>query len=311
MNNTSPIVISVVSPVYKAENIVKELVERLSRELIKISPDFEIILVEDGSPDNSWEAIADVCKTNKKVKGIKLSRNFGQHNAVSAGIKEANGSCIVLMDCDLQDDPAEIISLYREFQNGYDVVFTKRKKRKHSFFKAFTGWLYNLLFHVFSDADYDVNVGSLLLISRKVKMEFDKLQDKERIYTQLIKWLGFKTTYLTVEHKERFSGKSSYSLTGLFKLAIQGWTSHSDKLLRLSIYGGFILSALTFIIGIIVILKYFFQGFQPGWPSLFLAILFSTGLILISIGIAGLYIGKIFEQSKNKPIFVIDQKLNL
>jgi glycosyltransferase involved in cell wall biosynthesis len=302
--------ISVISPVYKAENILDELVKRITSEIEKITSDYEIILVEDGSPDNSWQKIKENCAKNDKVKGIKLSRNFGQHYAVTAGIENSFGEYLIIMDCDLQDDPIFIKQLIYEAQNGNDIVYTKRKKRAHSFSKSMTSKIYNLLFTFFANKEYDVDAGSLILFSKKVAIEFLKIKDKDRLYLQIFKWLGFKSCTVEVVHNERFEGNSSYTLIKLIKLGIQGWTSHSDKLLKLSIYLGFFIASVSFALGLSIFVFWIYHPFQAGWPSLILSIFFSTGLILMSIGILGIYIGKTFEQSKNRPLYIIDNKLN-
>jgi len=312
MNNSeNPVSISIVSPVYKSEKIVDELVKRLSDELGKITNRYEIILPEDGSGDGSWERIEKNCEKHKFVKGVKLSRNFGQHYAITAGLSQASGDIIVIMDCDLQDDPVHIKKLFDEFNKGYDVVFTKRIGRKHSFFKKITAKIYNTLFSLFSNKDYDLEVGSMTMISSRVKDEFLRLKDQDRLYIQLLKWVGFRSTYVPVEHRERFEGSSTYSVSQLFLTALQGWTSYSDKLLRLSIYTGLIISILSFLASLFIAVSYFLLQYQPGWPSIIVAILFSTGLILMSIGIAGIYIGKIFEQTKDRPLYIIEKKINL
>lgn len=303
--------ITVVSPVYKAGKIVDELVKRVSSEISALTDEYEIILVEDCGGDDSWEKIENNCRQNGNIKGIKLSRNFGQHYAISAGLREATGDLIIIMDCDLQDDPVHFNKLYNEYRKGNDVVFTKRISRKHSLFKSVTAKIYNSLFVIFADKNYDLNVGSMTMISRRVRDEFIKLKDQDRLYIQLIKWIGFKSTYVPVEHRERYEGKSTYSVSKLFFTAMQGWTSYSDKLLRLSIYSGLFISFITLLVGIYIVASYFMKSFQPGWPSLIVAILFSTGLILMSIGIAGIYIGKIFEQTKERPLYIIDKKINL
>lgn len=302
--------ISIVSPVYKGEAIVEELVSKIYEAVTQLEVDFEIILVEDGSPDNSWEKIREASNRHRNVKGIKLSRNFGQHYAVTAGLNFATGSIIILMDCDLQDDPKFIPLLLAEYKMGNEIVFTRRIDRKHSFVKSLNSATYNFFFGLFSDRNYDVNAGSMVLFSQRVNEVFLKLEDKDRLYLQMLKWIGFKSTYVAIEHKERFAGKSTYTFYKLLKLAIQGWTSHSDKLLKFSVYSGFFLSFITFVIAIVIFIKYYFFGLQPGWPSLFLAIIFGTGLILMSIGITGVYIGKIFEQTKNRPLFIVDEKIN-
>jgi glycosyltransferase involved in cell wall biosynthesis len=303
--------ITVVSPVYNAENIVDELVTRTVRELQEITPDFEIILVEDGSSDDSWRKIEDQCKTTSRVKGIKLSRNFGQHYAVTAGITHAKGDVVVLMDCDLQDDPRHIQTLYNKLNEGYDIVFTKRLKRKHSLFKSITAFLYNILFTLFSDKRYDIDVGSMVMFSRKVRDEFVKIKDHDRLYIQLLKWLGFRSVYVYVEHNPRFSGKSTYSFFKLVNIAVQGWISHSDKLLRLSVYIGFVFSSISFLSIIYIVTMYFIEGFQSGWASLAVLVLMSTGLILISIGVVGIYLGKTFQQTKDRPLFIVENAINI
>jgi len=303
--------LSIVSPVYKAEGIVDELVARIMSETKKITEDFEIILVEDGGNDNSWEKIKSNCEKNLQVKGVKLSRNFGQHYAITAGISKANGEYIVLMDCDLQDDPVYIHHLYQEIIKGFDIVFSIREERKHSLLKKFNSWLYNRLFNIFSDANYDIKAGSLVIFSNRVAQAFLSLKEKDRLYIQFLKWVGFKTSTIKVEHKERMEGHSSYNFFKLISLGIQGWTSHSNKLLKLSTYIGFALALVSFCLGAIVLIKYFLFQLQPGWPSLIIALLFSTGLILISVGVAGIYIGKIFEQVKDRPLFIVEEEINL
>lgn len=303
--------LSIISPVYRSEAIVDELVLRIGQEVSEITSDYEIILVDDGSPDGSWAKIEANCKKDPKIKGVKLSRNFGQHYAVTAGMAVATGKLIVIMDCDLQDDPSYIPALIKEHQNGNEVVFTKRIKRKHSLQKRVTAAIYNLLFGFFSERNYDVDAGSLVLFTTTVKNIVLQLEDKDRLYVQMLKWVGFKSTYVQVKHNKRFSGESSYTVMKLMKMALQGWTSHSDRLLKFSIYGGFALSLITFLISLVIVVRYFTEGLQPGWPSLFIAIMFSTGLILMSIGITGIYVGKIFDQTKNRPLYIIDKKINL
>ena len=303
--------ISVVSPVYMAENIIEELVKMVSDELKLLTSDFEIILVDDCGPDGSWNEIQKQCKLNSYVKGIKLSRNFGQHNAVSAGLEFAEGNIIVLMDCDLQDDPKHIKSLLEYYEKGNEIVFTKRIGRKHNLFKNITAKIYNAIFNILSDKNYDLNVGSLVIFSERVKNEFINLKEHDKLYIQGLKWLGFKHTYVSVEHRERHSGASSYTLPKLINLAIQGWVSNSEKLLYLSITLGLLFSSMSVLAIIIIVLNYFKYGYQNGWPSLIIAILLSTGLILTSLGIIGIYIGKIITEARDRPKYVIDKKINL
>jgi len=306
----NPLKLSIVSPVYMAQDILHELVKKISEELRILKLDFEIILVEDASPDCSWKKIENLCSQHKFVKGIKLSRNFGQHYAITAGIEASHGDVVVLMDCDLQDSPSNIKLLLEQYHNGYDIIFTKRIERKHSFFKKLLSSIYQKSFRLLSDRNFDVNMGSLVLFSSKVKVAFLKVKDQDRLYIQILKWVGFNSIVVPVHHQERHSGKSSYSFMNMMSMAIQGWTFHSERLLRLSTYMGFTLSLLA-IVGIFtIIINYYISGFQSGWASIFVLILFSTGVLQISMGILGLYLGKVFKQVKNRPLYIVEKKLN-
>lgn len=299
--------LSIISPVYNSEMIIEELVSRITKEVQLITSEYEIILVEDGSADESWEKIETIASKMPRLKGIKLSRNFGQHYAISAGIDIAKGERILILDCDLQDDPVYIHNLISQMDAGYDIVFTERISRKHGLFKSVATSVYGLLFRFFSDKAYSINMGSMVLFSRKVADNYKKLKERDRLYIQVLKWLGFKNTTIKVNHCERYYGTSSYSFLKLISLGLQGWTSHSLKLLKISIYIGFILALISFGLSISVLYKYIYQELLPGWPSIIIAILFSTGLILLSIGIAGIYIGKTFEQSKGRPFYIIEK----
>lgn len=310
---SAPPLISVVSPVYRAGKIIPELVRRISEELSKITHFYEIVLVEDGSPDNSWEAIELACKLDTKVKGIKLSRNFGQHHAITAGLEQSKGLFVVVMDCDLQDDPAYIVQLYEQARDGYDIVFTRKQERKHGFFKNITASIFNRVFNYLIDnKNYsaDGNVGAFSMLTRKAVDAYCSITEYQRHYLMVLRWLGFNHTYVEIEHKERFEGKSTYTLSKLLAHAINGITSQSDKLLRLNITIGIALSLLSFLSILVIIILYFANGFMSGWASLITVILFSTGVLLTSIGISGLYIGKTFEQTKNRPLYLIDKFLN-
>ncbi|PIY09630.1 MAG: glycosyltransferase [Flexibacter sp. CG_4_10_14_3_um_filter_32_15] len=305
--------ISIVSPVYRAEKIVDKLVEQISEEVSKITDNFEIILVEDGSPDNSWEAIERNCQKDKRVKGIKLSRNFGQHYAITAGLEYSQGEWVVVMDCDLQDDPIYISQLFEKAQQGFDIVYTVKKKREHSFFKNFFANLYNHVFNWLIDNKEQKSsnqIGSYSLLSRKVVEAFKNYKDYRRHYLMILRWLGFSNTFIQIEHRERFEGKSSYNFSKLLTHALDGITSQSDKILRLTVTLGFVLSVLSILGGIYIIIRTFISSFQSGWASLVVLILFTSGLIITSIGISAIYIGKIFEQTKERPLFIIDKTIN-
>lgn len=304
--------LSIVSPVYRAEAIVDELVARIQQEVSAISEDFEIVLVEDGSPDNSWRKIEENCAANPRVKGVKLSRNFGQHHAITAGLSEARGQFVVVLDCDLQDDPKYIRDLYDKAKDGeFDIVYTLKKKREHPFFKNLFASLFFAVFNWLADNQQaHANVGSYSLLSRKAVDAFLRFRDAHRHYLMVLRWIGFRHTYVEVLHEQRFEGRSSYSISKLINHAINGITGYSDRVLRLAVGIGFAFFVFSVLTAVYLIIRYFFDGFLAGWTSTIVLILLSTGIILMAIGVAGIYIGKIFEQVKDRPIFLIDKKLN-
>lgn len=305
--------ISIVSPVYRAEKIVDELVKRISAEVSAITENFEIILVEDGGPDNSWRKIEENCNADSRVKGIKLTRNFGQHFAITAGIENAKGDFVVVIDCDLQDDPKYIPEMYKKIKEGYDIVYTYKEERKHNFMKNVTAKMFNAFFNYLVDnknSKAHSNVGSYSMLTRKAVDAFCIYGDYQRHYLMVLRWIGMRSTHIHIEHYERFEGKSSYNFSKLIIHAINGITSQSDKLLRINVIIGIVLSFLSFLSIIIITILYFMHGFMSGWASLIVVILFSTGILLTSIGISGIYIGKIFEQVKNRPKYLIDVFLN-
>lgn len=303
--------LTIISPVYKAEKIVPHLVSSIVASVEKITPEYEIILVEDGGPDNSWLAIAKECAANPRVKGIKLVRNFGQHFAITAGLEASSGNYVVVIDCDLQDDPKYIADLYEKAKSGYDVVFTQKSERRHSFVKNLTARFFNIIFNYLSEnVRSESSVGAFSILSRRTVDAFCSIKDSHRHYLMVVRWLGFKSTYIEIEHKARHSGSSSYSFSKMMSHAIDGIVSHSDKLLRLSITAGFMFFIISLLASAVVLIRYFLYGAFPGYTSTTVLLLLSTGLILMSIGIAGIYIGKIFEQVKERPLYIVDQKLN-
>lgn len=304
--------ISIVSPVYKAEKIVDKLVEQIRKEVSKITQNFEIILVEDGSSDNSWQAIERNCEKDKRVKGIKLSRNFGQHYAITAGLDAVKGHWIVVMDCDLQDQPKEIINLYNKALEGYDIVLASRHNRKDTFFKKlFSRFFYAILSYLTS-IKYDATVANFGIYNQKVIDAICSMPENIRVFPVMVNWVGFSSIKINVEHASRQEGKSSYNFTRLLNLALDIILSYSDKPIRLVIKIGFIISFFSFFFAVFTFIRYLLGDINvSGYASLIISIWFFSGLIIAILGIIGLYLGKIFEGVKNRPIYVIHKNINL
>ncbi len=304
--------ISIISPVYQAENIVKELVMQLHENLSKIVDNYEIILVNDASQDKSWQKIEEECIKDKRVKGINLSRNFGQHYAITAGLNHAKGKWIVVMDCDLQDKPDEIPNLYNKALEGWDSVFAQRLNRNDSFSKKAFSKLFYSFFSYLTDTRQDPTVSNFGIYHRKVIDAILLMHDQIRFFPTMVQWVGFRKYYLPVKHSERYEGKTSYSFKGLFKLAINNIIAFSDKPLRLTIKIGFLMASFSFLVGITYFVLYLVGTIKVlGFTSLILSIWFLAGFVISILGMVGLYIGKVFEKVKNRPLFIIQDSHNL
>jgi dolichol-phosphate mannosyltransferase len=306
--------LSVATPVYRSAALVGELVARISAAAGAITDRFEVLLVEDGSPDESWAAIVRECDRDPRVKGVRLSRNFGQHPAITAGLEHARGEFVVIMDCDLQDDPAYIPALYARCREGFDIVFARRRARRFGWWKNVTARLYYTIFRWLADIDYDPRIGTYSIVSRKVVDAFLQFGDYRRGYVVVLHWLGFAHSYVDVEHRDRPDGASSYSTLRLLALALTIALTYSEKPLHLSIYIGGVLSLLSFVFSLWLIVRYYTSNVGQlalGWTSLIISHLFLSGLILISLGVVGLYIGRVFEQVKQRPIFVVRETRNM
>jgi len=304
--------ISVVSPVYKAENIVHELVSQLHANLRLITDNYEIILVNDDSPDDSWNMIVDECAKDVRVKGINLSRNFGQHYAITAGLNYAKGDWVVVMDCDLQDRPEEIPNLYQKAQDGWDIVLGKRFARKDHFLKKSMNYLFYKIFNYLTDASIDRDVGTFRIMNQSVVKNYNKLKEQSRYFGGLMNWLGFKVIAIEIRHDDRFEGTSSYSFNKLITLTLNAILSFSDKPLRIAIKLGMCITLFSVIFIIYKIVHMFlYNSTVMGWSSIIASIFFSTGLIISILGIVGLYIGRIFEETKNRPLYVIRETKNI
>jgi glycosyltransferase involved in cell wall biosynthesis len=300
--------LSVVSPVYRAETLVHELVEKICLSLHPICKDFEIILVEDGSPDASWKAIERVTLEFSEVRGVRLSRNFGQHYAISAGLSLARGEWVVVMDCDLQDQPSEIPKLLEKAKEGYDVVLARRAIRQDGFFKKLSSRLFYGTLAWLTGTKHDPAIANFGVYSSKVIKAINSMPESIRYFPTMVRWVGFQSATLDVEHAARPEGKTSYNLKRLLNLALDICLAYSDKPLRLVVGTGFAISLVGFVFAAVTIVQAL-RGeiLVLGYASLIVSLWLLSGLMIFIIGVVGLYVGKCFEGVKRRPPFIISR----
>jgi glycosyltransferase involved in cell wall biosynthesis len=303
--NQNPI-ISIVSPVYKAEFFLEKLVSEIQKTMSLVDVSYEIILVDDRSKDNSWKIMKKL--SCKEVKCIRLSRNFGQHPAIIAGLTHAKGEWIVVMDCDLQDQPKEITKLYKKALEGFDIVLARRKQRQDSFLKKLSSVFFSKIYGYFTDTKYDNEIANFGIYNMKVIKSVLEISDYIKIFPLFIDFVGYNTTSINVEHAKRESGKSSYSLSKLISLAFNTIISFSNKPLKIFVKFGLTISLLSIGVGFYYIYKAFTHKIEVlGYTSIIVSIWFLSGVIITTIGVTGIYVGKIFDQTKNRPVFIIDE----
>lgn len=304
--------ISIVSPEYKGEKMVEQLVSKITASVSTITDDFEIILVNDASPDNTWAEIEKVCAKDKRVKGLNLSRNFGQHNAITAGLNYAKGNWVVIMDCDLQDKPEEIPNLYKKVQEGYDYVVARRVVKHVGWWKRFSSKAFHSVLDWLSGAKTDPAVGNFGIYSKKVVNAILAIPQQTRGLQTLLSIVGFIYSTIEVEQAESGRGRSSYTLHKLFAQALNIILSRTNKPLRMAVGLGFSMSALSLLVALYNLIAKWIGIIQlAGYTTTVFSIWFVGGLMLFVMGILGLYIGKIFDQVKGKPLFVVSKEMNI
>ncbi|WLE98291.1 MAG: glycosyltransferase family 2 protein [Candidatus Electrothrix communis] len=304
--------ISIVIPVYKCSHSIYELTARLTASVSCITDDFEIIYVNDASPENDWEKIVFLSEKDMRIKGLNLSRNFGQHYAITAGLARSQGDWIVIMDGDLQDRPEEIINLYSKVQEGFDIVFAQRIDRKDTFVKRTGSFVFYKIFSYFTDTQQDPSVANFGIYRRAVINAVLLMHDNVKFLPTMLHWVGFNKTMLPVQHERRSLGKSSYSLKKLFSLAFDNLIAFSNKPLRLVVKFGFVIVLLSLLLALYFLLKYFKGDVSVlGYSSVIISIWFLSGVIIMTLGIVGIYIGKIYEKVKERPSYIVKEEVNV
>lgn len=291
--------------------MLDELLSRITKTVLQITDSYEILLIEDRSPDNSWLKIKELCKADKHIKAVRLSKNFGQFYALTAGLDLAKGEWIVVLDCDLQDQPEEILKLYAKAQEGYDIVYAARVERNDTIFKKMGSFLFYKFLAYMTGVQQDETIANFGIYSRRVAEATFGIREKTRYFPSMMRWVGFTTSTVAIAHANRAHGKSSYSLSMLIKLATNIMLAYSDKPLKFTIKLGALISAISFLIALGVLYKYLIGGILvSGYTSLILAICFFSGIIILTMGVLALYIGKIYEEVKNRPLYLIDKYIN-
>jgi polyisoprenyl-phosphate glycosyltransferase len=305
--------LSVVVPVYGAPECLPELHQRLIATLSTLVKTFEIILVNDACPKGSWSGIKALAEKDDHVTGINLSRNFGQHYAITAGVDFARGDYIVVMDCDLQDQPEEIAKLYQAALGNanVDIVLARRIRRRDFFLKRWSSQLFYKILNYLTDTPYDHTIANFGVYRRPVADAFKRLRERLRFFPVMVHWLGFNKIYVDVDHARRKEGGSSYTFGRLYALAMSVILAFSDKPLRIAVRIGLLMSAASIIAAIIIVIRALTGHYTvQGWASLIVSMWFLSGLMIFFMGILGIYIGKTFDQVKGRPLYVVRDILN-
>ena len=307
--------ISIVVPMYYEEEVAKECYSRLKGILEKIENyNYEIIFINDGSKDKTLPILMEIAEKDKNVKVISFARNFGHQCAVTAGLQYVTGDAIVIIDADLQDPPELIPDMLKLWEDGNDVIYGKRKSREgESKFKLLTASMFYKTLNALSDVEIPKDTGDFRLVDRKVVDVINSLPEHNKFLRGLFSWVGFKQTPFEYERKERFAGKTKYPLKKMLKLAQDGIFSFSTKPLRIVGTMGIISIAISIIILIYAILSYIFNwnNLTPGWTSLMVTMTFLGGMILISLWMIGEYIGRIYDETKRRPQYIIEKTYNI
>ncbi len=299
--------ISVVIPVFNEESNLPVLYERLVNSVTSISNDYELIFVNDGSKDNSLNIIKELSLKNPQVKYIDFSKNFGHQLAVFAGLENAKGDTIVIIDADLQDPPELIKELYSKMKEGYDVVYAQREQRVgESWHKLMTAKLFYRFINRLSEVSIPLDTGDFRIISKKINDIIVSMPERNKFLRGQIAWTGFNQTFVSYNREERYAGKTNYSYSKMFSFAFDGITAFSNLPLRLATYLGFAVSLISFFFILYTLYqKYFKHDVVQGWSSLMVSILFIGGVQLICLGIIGEYLGRIMDNVKQRPLYIV------
>jgi dolichol-phosphate mannosyltransferase len=303
---------SIVVPLFNEEEVLSESYKRLKDVMSNVDKPYEIIFVNDGSKDKTEVMAKDICKNDKTIKLINFSRNYGHQAAITAGMNNSLGKAIVVIDADLQDPPEVILEMIKKWNEGFDVVYGKRVQRKgETFFKKLTASIFYRILKSMTEFDIPVDAGDFRLIDKKVNEALKTIGERNRYIRGLISWLGFRQTFVEFVREERFAGETKYPLKKMIKFALDAITSFTYKPLRLASYMGIGLSVISFTYLLVVLYqKIFTEKTLLGWASTLGVSLFFNGIILIILGIMGEYVGRLYDEVKARPLYIIKDKDN-
>ncbi len=301
--------LSIIIPVYNEAESIPALCKEIN---VYIKEPFEVIFVDDGSTDKTLDIIKTLTSASSRYKCISLSRNFGHQNALMAGMEHAAGNEIIIMDGDLQHPPSLINEMLDKLQLGYDLVLTKRNKTENiGWLKKMTGSAFYAFINLISDTKIEPNVADFKAFNRKVLNSLLQFKERELFLRGIFSWIGFKTTTIQFDAPARQFGKTKYSFTKMLRLALKGTTSFSFKPLRLALLIGSIISLVAFAFAIFALVAYFRGNTVPGWTSLIIAVMFLGGTQLLAIGLLGEYIASLFTETKHRPLYLVNEKINI
>ncbi|MBC2389495.1 glycosyltransferase family 2 protein [Listeria booriae] len=300
--------ISVVIPLYNEEAVIEQTYTRLKDVMETLAMDYELLFVNDGSKDKTLQLVQTLSFADKHVKCLAFSRNFGHQIAITAGTDYASGDAVVVIDADLQDPPELIPEMIQKWQDGFDVVYAKRIKRNgESFFKKWSAKMFYRTLHRLTDVEIPVDTGDFRLMDKKVYTELKKINEKNPFVRGLVSWLGFQQVALEYEREERAAGETKYPLKKMIKLSLDGLTSFSHQPLKMASYAGVTLSIAGFIYMLVVLFQTIFTATTVnGWSSIIIIQLLFSGFVLIILGMIGEYIGRIYDEVKDRPLYIVE-----